>query len=220
MALNNVYSKVEITKDKENVKGYQFGNFIGTTDNNNISLASNTKLDDREINGNVDPVLVEVRKLQEQINEVTKKVINIENDGITGREIDVQVVQAIKDLKQYAAFFEQATFQLESKILKTSVSLAQKIIQIEIGENSTRIAKNAINTLLNKVKTASKITIHLNPKDYAILVNELRYESYIEIQEDANVTAGGVVIASDLGNFDGNIEAKVNSLIESLELVM
>jgi flagellar assembly protein FliH len=220
MALNNVYSKVEITKDQENIQNYQFGNFIGTADNNNMSSANNVKLNDREINGNVDPVLVEVRKLQEQINEVTKKVINIENDGITGREIDTQVVQAIKDLKQYAAFFEQATFQLESKILKTSVSLAQKIIQIEIGENSAKIAKNTIKTLLNKVKTASKITIHLNPKDYAVLANELKYESYIDIQEDANVTAGGVVIASDLGNFDGNIEAKVNSLIESLELVM
>jgi len=129
MALNNVYSKVEITKDQENIQNYQFGNFIGTADNNNMSSANNVKLNDREINGNVDPVLVEVRKLQEQINEVTKKVINIENDGITGREIDAQVVQAIKDLKQYAAFFEQATFQLESKILKTSVSLAQKLFK-------------------------------------------------------------------------------------------
>jgi flagellar assembly protein FliH len=222
MALNNVYSQVKkVSQSDKEVQNYQFGSFIGggNDDSNNLP-SSNAILNDREINGNVDPVLVEVRKLQQQIEEVKNKVTFIENDGIVGREIDAQVVQAIKDLKQYAAFFEQATFQLESKILKTSVSLAQKIIQIEIGENSSAIAKQTINTLMNKVKTASKITIHLNPKDYAVLASELKYESYIDIQEDANVTAGGVVIASDLGNFDGNIEAKVNSLIESLELVM
>ena len=42
----------------------------------------------------------------------------------------------------------------------------------------------------------------------------------IELLEDANVVAGGVVIASDLGNFDGSIEAKVSSMLESLDLVI
>ena len=51
------------------------------------------------------------------------------------------VRRAIKDLKNYAAFFEQATFQMETKLLKTSISIAQKIISIEVGENSSKIAK-------------------------------------------------------------------------------
>jgi flagellar assembly protein FliH len=74
--------------------------------------------------------------------------------------------------------------------------------------------------MLNKIKTASKISIHLNPRDYAVLKNDLQFESYIELFEDSNVAAGGVVIASDLGNFDGNIEAKVNSMLESLDSVI
>ncbi len=148
------------------------------------------------------------------------KITNIENDGVTGRDIDRQVVEAIKDLKHYATFFEQATFQMETKILKTSMSIARKIIAIEVGANSAAIAKETINNLLNKIRTASKVTIHLNPKDYAILSHELNLESFIELQEDINVTAGGVVIASDLGNFDGNIEAKVQSMLESLDSVL
>lgn len=82
------------------------------------------------------------------------------------------------------------------------------------------IAKETIKHLLNKVKTASKIQIHLNPKDYIALKDQLKLDSFIELHEDINVTAGGVVIASDLGNFDGNIEAKVNSMLESLESVI
>lgn len=130
------------------------------------------------------------------------------------------MVKAIKDLKQYATFFEQASFQLENKLLKTSIAIAQKIINIEVGENSSKIAKQTISQLLLKLKNASKVKIHLNPKDYYILKKELELEPFIDLYEDANVVVGGVVIASDLGNFDGSIEAKVSSMLESLDLVI
>jgi flagellar assembly protein FliH len=123
-------------------------------------------------------------------------------------------------LKNYAAFFEQATFQMETKLLKTSISIAQKIISIEVGENSSKIAKQTITHLLDKIKTASKIQIHLNSKDYEILKGQLNLEPFIELKSDANVTAGGVVIASDLGNFDGNIDSKVSSMLDSLDLII
>jgi flagellar assembly protein FliH len=100
------------------------------------------------------------------------------------------------------------------------MSIAQKIIGIEVSTNSASIAKETIINLLNKIKTASKISIHLNPKDYVILKDELKLDSFIELHEDTNVTAGGVVIASDLGNFDGNIESKVNSMLDSLDHVI
>ena len=74
--------------------------------------------------------------------------------------------------------------------------------------------------LLEKIKAASKVQIHLNPKDYEILKNELNLESFIELLKDPNVVAGGVVIASDLGNFDGSIESKVSSMLETLDLVI
>ena len=139
---------------------------------------------------------------------------------MTGKEIDAQVVQAIKDLKHYANFFEQATFQMETKLLKTSISIAKKIISIEVGENSSLIAKQTITHLLDKIKSASKVKIHLNPKDYEVLKNDLNLENFVELIDDPNVTAGGVVIASDLGNFDGNIESKVSSMLESLDSVI
>ena len=96
----------------------------------------------------------------------------------------------------------------------------EKIISIEVGENSSKIAKQTITHLLDKIKTASKIQIHLNPKDYEILKGQLNLEPFIELKSDANVTAGGVVIASDLGNFDGNIDSKVSSMLDSLDLII
>lgn len=217
---NNVYSNAKVLNSEDNIQKYELGNFINNNSETNLVSNSNAVLDDREINGRVDPVLIEVRNLQNQIAEISKRVINIENDGVKGRDIDAQVVQAIKDLKQYAAFFEQATFQMESKIFKTSIALAQKIIAIEVGENSAKIAKETIKYLLEKIKTASRVQIHLNPKDYEILKAELKLEPFIELQKDPNVIAGGVVISSDLGNFDGSVESKVASMLETLDLVI
>ena len=217
---DNVYSSAKILTKNEEVQKYELGNFINSQSETNVVTNSNSVLDDREINGRVDPVLVEVRNLTAKLNEISLKVSNIENDGIKGKDVDAQVIQAIKDLKNYAAFFEQATFQMETKLLKTSISIAQKIISIEVGENSSKIAKQTITHLLDKIKTASKIQIHLNPKDYEILKGQLNLEPFIELKKDANVTAGGVVIASDLGNFDGNIESKVSSMLDSLDLII
>jgi flagellar assembly protein FliH len=219
MEKNNVYSTAKIVNSSDTVQNYQLGTFIQNTSDTPVSQGQ-AVLNDREINGNSDPLLNEIRALSSQVNQMSQKIVNIENGGLTAKEIDAQVVQAIKDLKHYANFFEQATFQMESKLLKTSIAIAQKIIAIEIGENSSKIAKETISHLLDKIKNASKIQIHLNPKDYELLKNELNLENHIELVEDINVTAGGVVIASDLGNFDGNIEAKVNSMLESLDLVL
>ena len=217
---DNVYSSAKILTKNGEVEKYELGNFINGNVDNNLVTNSNSLLDDREINGRTDPLLIEIRNLSIKMNEISQKVTSIENDGIKGKDIDAQVVQAIRDLKHYAAFFEQATFQMESKLLKTSISIAQKIISIEVGENSSKIAKQTINHLLDKIKTASKVQIHLNPKDYELLKNQLNLEPFIELHQDPNVTAGGVVIASDLGNFDGNIESKVASMLDSLDLVM
>lgn len=222
MASNNVHSNAKIVGSDDGVQKYELGNFIN---NAAAPIQQETPpqapvLDTREINGNTDPLLTEVRNLATQMGQINARMASIESGGIQSRDIDAQVVQAIKDLKHYAAFFEQATFQMEAKLLKTSISIAQKIISIEVGENSAKIAKQTITHVLDKIKTASKVQIHLNPKDYEILKNDLNLEPFIELKHDANVAAGGVVIASDLGNFDGNIEAKVASMLETLDTVI
>lgn len=219
---NNVYSNAKIINSSDNkVQNYELGTFLNNGDaNQNSQMQNIAQLDEREINGNVDPLLIEIRNLSAALTNVQNQVTNIANNGVTQQDIDKQVIEAIRDLKHYSSFFEQATFQMETKLLKTSMGIAKKIISIELGENSTKIAKETISNLLNKIKTAAKVKIHLNPKDYEVLKNELNLENHIELIDDANVTAGGVVIASDLGNFDGNIEAKVASMLDSLDTIM
>ncbi len=223
MANNNVYSTAKIISTNDEVQDYKLGTFLHNKLDNTAQtqqMQSVATLSDREIPLSVDPLVEEMKKISEQIAFLSNKVNTIEVNGVSSKDIDRQVVTAIKDLKNYATFFEQATFQMETKLLKTSIAIAQKIISIEVGENSSKIAKETITHLMSKIKTASKVKIHLNPRDYEILRHELTLESFIELVQDANVAIGGVVIASDLGNFDGNIEAKVASMLETLDTVI
>ena len=242
----NVYSSARILKDDKKVEKFELSNFLKnklTTKeesneflelkleedgNSNLekievkpSVQSMNIVDNSAVLEKIEPIFAEFEKMIKKIEEVSQKVTTIEQDAIIkGKEFDTQVIKAIKDLKQCATFFEQAAFGFESKLLKTSISIAQKIINIEVGENSSKIAKQTINQLLLKLKNATKVKIHLNPKDYYILKQELELEPFIELLEDPNVVAGGVVIASNIGNFDGSIEAKVSSMLESLDLVI
>lgn len=242
----NVYSSARILKDGKKVEKFELSNFLkskvapkeGTHEFFELKLEeeanSNSEkteikssiqpmniVDNSAILEKIEPIFAEFEKMIKKIEEVSQKVTTIEQDAIIkGKDFDTQVIKAIKDLKQCATFFEQAAFGFESKLLKTSISIAQKIINIEVGENSSKIAKQTINQLLLKLKNATKVKIHLNPKDYYVLKQELELEPFIELLEDANVVAGGVVIASNLGNFDGSIDAKISSMLESLDLVI
>ena len=220
MSTNNVSSSSQIIKSNSTVEQYQLGNFISNGSGQSKQMEDVAVLNNKSINGNIDPVLIEIQKLTQSIAAIGQKVISIENDGVKGRDLDKQLIDALKDLKHYSSFFEQATFQMETKLLKTSLSIAQKIIGIEVGENSAAIAKETINGMMDKIKTSSKVMIHLNPKDYIVLKEQLIFDSFVSLQEDPNVTAGGVVIASDLGNFDGNIDSKLQSMLESLDAVI
>ncbi len=217
MPTNNVNTTSRVIKSNSEVTPYELGNFISNDQNQNSEMKNVATLNDKSINGNVDPVLQEIKSLQQTLAHIGQRVESIENDGVKGRDLDKQLIEALKDLKTYSTFFEQATFQMETKLIKTSFSIAKKIIGIELGESSVQIAQETIQGMMEKIKTSSKVTIHLHPKDYLALKDQLNFDSFVNLQEDPNVTAGGVVIASDLGNFDGSIESKLETMLGSLD---
>jgi len=217
----NVNTTSTIIKEEATVQPYELGNFVAKHNNSqNEQMKNVATLQEAGADQVDDPLLVEIQNLHRTLQDVQQKVQIIESEGVKGKDLDKQVVEAMRDLKHYSTFFEQATFQMETKLLKTSLSIAKKIIAIEVGQNSEKIAHETIKNLMQKLKTASKVTIHLNPKDYLALKDQLNFESFVSLQEDPNVTAGGVVIASDLGNFDGSIESKIQSMLESLDTII
>jgi len=224
MSISGVNATSHIIKDDGDVQKYELGSFISNEVNQTPAMQEVATLSDKTVieqtQESMNLILQEIKSLQNAVVQIDHKVNVIESEGVKGRDLDAQIVEAMKDLKHYSSFFEQATLQIETKVLKTAISIAQKIIGIEVGQNSAAIAQQTIANLMSKIKTASKVTIHLNPKDYVVLKDQLNYGEFVSLQEDQNVMQGGVVIASDLGNFDGNIDTKVQSMLESLDAVV
>ena len=216
----NVNTSSTIIKNNTEAQPYELGNFVNKHQVQNDQMRSVATLQEAGSDHVEDPLLLEIQKLHQTMQDVQQRVHVIESEGVKGKDLDRQVVEAMRDLKHYSTFFEQATFQMETKLLKTSLSIAKKIIAIEVSQNSEKVAMETIKNLMEKLKTASKVTIHLNPKDYLALKDQLNFDSFVSLQEDSNVTAGGVVIASDLGNFDGSIESKIQSMLESLDTII
>ena len=86
MANNNVYSNATIVKanNQEEIKSYELGTFSGgNVSNQNQKMKNVAKLNETNINGNVDPVLGELQKLQTQFATLDLKITNIENNGVS-----------------------------------------------------------------------------------------------------------------------------------------
>lgn len=219
---NNVYTTANVIKNSTEQVNYNLASF-GADDfeqhDHNTQVQQSNQSTPAQPSKSVEQIMAQLQGVQQYLVDIQQRVTTIETEGVRGKDLDKQVVQALKDLKNYSAFFEQSAFQLETKILKTSLSIAQKIIGIEVGENSAKIAKQTLESLMAKLQSASKVTIHLHPKDYTVLKSEISFGATVTLLEDPNVMQGGVVIASDLGNFDGNIEAKVKTLVDSLDII-
>jgi len=222
---DEVKAKAAIIKEASDIQTYQLNQFNDFNEQNqqvtesSENIINKTAKNVQQSNINLDPILNELDSLNKKIISLQSNIESLKEVSFSNKELDAQIIKALKELKQQAEFYKRASLSFEDKLLKTSFSIAKKIIGIELSQNSTNIAKETINNLMEKIKGASKISIHLNPKDYIILKDELEVEEFVKIEQDSNVTAGGVVIASDLGNFDGNIEAKIESISQTLELI-
>lgn len=232
----NVNSKATIlkkNKNKNDIQEFSFGTFNTTNEDNfktpdyylsNNSMESKEKEEPASFTSptNIKPNNIENNEdlldIKKQLKEIQTKLNTIES-GPSKQELDNQIVEAMKALKGNSEFFEKASLSLESKVLNMATRIATKIIDVEIGEQSQNIAKQSINNILQKIEGATKININLNPKDFLMLKDTFSNSTHIKLKEDINVSPGGVVINSNLGNFDGTLESKLKSFLEAIEMV-
>jgi len=216
--MQDVSLKSTIIKRGEEDAPFELGKFTSTSPQELSNNSFEHSLDDKSINGNVDPTLQGVMQITKQLENISQRLEIIENDGVKGRDLDKQIVDGIRDLKKHTEFFERAALNFETNVLKTALKLATKIVQIEVSNKSEQIAKQTLEPILKQIKSASKIEIRLNPKDFLLLKDEFDFGNNVSLIEDANVSLGGVVVVSDLGNFDGSVEARIKSIMQICDI--
>lgn len=129
---------------------------------------------------------------------------------------DAMLASSVKKLEESVDSFDKKMGEVEESLAKTAVSIAEQVIKKEVGENSSKIAVALTNELLSKLKGASRIKIKANKKDVERIRASLSQDSKITIEEDDAIQKGGVIVLSDVGNLDGNINARFLKVKEDL----
>ncbi len=127
------------------------------------------------------------------------------------RELKEKYLKSISLLdelyKNIQDFFQKA----KNELSETAIDIAKEVISKEVSQNSKEVALSLSKALIKQLKDASKISIKVNPEDFEYIKSAYESDLRIEVLSDSAITQGGVVVLSELGNLDGEIQTRIES---------
>ena len=115
---------------------------------------------------------------------------------------------SVKKLEESADEFEKALEGVKNELINAALDIAKEVVQVELSEHSEEVAKTLGDALVKELQNASKITLKVNPKDHTAVVEHLGQLAHVKVVPDSAVNEGGVVVLSDVGNRDAQIEKR------------
>ncbi|EAI0185705.1 flagellar assembly protein FliH [Campylobacter coli] len=97
----------------------------------------------------------------------------------------------------------------EKELADTAIDIAKEVILKELENNSSKIAYALAKDLINELKGAGSIEIKVNSIDYNYLKEHFSENSHIKITLDDAISKGSVIILSDSGNIESNLNARL-----------
>lgn len=119
-----------------------------------------------------------------------------------------QFATSVQTLQEKAKEFEVGLENVKADLILAAIDIAKEVIKIELGENSSEVAKVLGDALIKELQGASKITLKVNPKDHGRVSEHVGKLENIEIVSDSAISEGGVVAISDGGNIDSQISKR------------
>jgi len=112
--------------------------------------------------------------------------------------------------------------EVEGEVVRTAVKVAHEILLAELHMREDAVVDVAV-TALVAAKNARDINLRVNPRDAAVLraskdklVSNLTRAKDIDIREDRRVKAGGVLIETEAGVVDAQLETQLEEIARVL----
>ena len=116
---------------------------------------------------------------------------------------------SIQKLDKINETFEEKILSVEKELISVALDIAKEVIQKEVSKESENIAYKLAKSLMEDIKEATKIKLKVNPKDAEFLKDKFKN---VEVIPDDAIKEGGVVIISDLGNIDAQINERFEAV--------
>ncbi len=172
----------------------------------------------------VDALMTEAEKgrkarLEEARSEVARWIAEAEAEG--GDEGQAQA-QHMRD--EIAVLEQRLLKEVESEVVRTAVQVAFEMLVAELAAREDAIVDVAV-TALTAAKTARDINLRVHPRDAKVLrgakdrlISNLTRAKDLEIREDRRVKPGGVLIETESGVIDAQLETQLEEITRVLSL--
>ncbi|EAI5008011.1 flagellar assembly protein FliH [Campylobacter jejuni] len=100
----------------------------------------------------------------------------------------------------------------EKELADTAIDIAKEVILKELELNSNKIAYALAKDLIGELKGASAIELKVNAEDYEYLKEQFDQNAHIKISLDDAISKGSVVIISDAGNIESNLNSRLTKI--------
>ena len=115
---------------------------------------------------------------------------------------------SVVKLEKSAQEFTSALEGIKSQLVSAALDIAQEVIKIELSSHSNEVAKLLCDELLKDLQTASKVTIKVNPINHGAISEHTGKLENVVIISDSAISEGGVIVISDAGNIDSQIQKR------------
>ena len=112
---------------------------------------------------------------------------------------------SISKLEQKANEYNSSLESVKKELTSAAIDIAKEVVEIELSENSNKVAEALASSLIEELQNAAEITLKVNPKDFTHLSQKFGELKNVKIVADAAVNEGGVVAISDIENIDAEI---------------
>ncbi len=124
-------------------------------------------------------------------------------------ELRDKYLKSVSKLEEACANLNVFIEKNEKELADTAIDIAKEVILKELENNSSKIAYALAKDLINELKGAGSIEIKVNSVDYNYLKEHFSENSHIKITLDDAISKGSVIILSDSGNIESNLNARL-----------
>ena len=119
-------------------------------------------------------------------------------------------------IAQASVRLQELEEKLTSQLTDVAIAIARKILGQELQTNPDAVIKIVRNALAEKARQRQEISLRVHPEDLAIirenkaqLLEVLSRAKEISIREDVNVERYGVIIETDAGTIDAQLDSQL-----------
>ncbi|MBZ7953471.1 flagellar assembly protein FliH [Campylobacter sp. W0018] len=127
-------------------------------------------------------------------------------------ELKDKYLKSVSKLEEACVKLNSFIEKNEKELADTAIDIAKEVIIKELENNSSKIAYALAQNLVSELKGATAIEIKVNSNDYDYLKEHFSEFKHIKISLDDAINKGSVIILSDAGNIESNLNSRLTKI--------